>query len=148
MIYLRRNIISIRKWLLSLQEIIIIYREINFVYLNNTIIGSLQVDNFYRKRKSAERLRVIKILLVKKVSHIRFFKIPRQIVTTMAETKSRNWSGLDCNLLAEIASSIEIWEDFVCFAGVCTSWRSEAADLQNNFRYKSLAYVSSKSIIH
>ncbi|KAK9216721.1 hypothetical protein WN944_008731 [Citrus x changshan-huyou] len=55
----------------------------------------------------------------------------------MAETESRNWSGLDCNLLAEIASGIEIWEDFVCFAGVCTSWRSEAADLQNNFRIKS-----------
>ena len=85
-------------------------------------------------------------------SHIRIFKIPRQIVTTMAETESRNWSGLDCNLLAEIASRIEIWEDFVCFAGVLhiveIGGSRSSKQFQVQIRSDSLAYVSSKSIIH
>lgn len=29
-----------------------------------------------------------------------------------------------------------MWEDLESFAGVCTPWRIEAADPQNNFRYK------------
>ena len=43
-----------------------------------------------------------------------------------------NWSELHHDLLVEIAGQIKLYEDFVSFRWVCTSWRS-AATISNNF---------------
>lgn len=74
---------------------------------------------------------------------------------TSQVAEARNWSELDCSLVFEIASRIQLWEDFVSFAGVCTSWRSKlgsecAEQFQHQVQILSadcLAYVSSESII-
>ena len=43
------------------------------------------------------------------------------------------WSELDDNLLVEIVRRIRVYDDFVRFGGVCTSWRAAAID--ENFGY-------------
>lgn len=46
-----------------------------------------------------------------------------------------NWSELPGDLLVEISRRLKLYEDFVSFRGVCTSWRSAA--VLENFGYKS-----------
>lgn len=45
-----------------------------------------------------------------------------------------NWSELNQDLVVEIAKRIKLYQDFVAFRWVCTSWRSEANI--KNFSYK------------